>query len=91
MSHQGFIQDSGLGGGVRGQIELPKILGRGQRNTEPYRCTDTGGYYTVGNNAMSIQFKGIKGLVTVVLRNFSEIIYHESLFFIHFPINSTFQ
>ena len=32
-----------------------------------------GGYYTVGNNAMYIQFKGVKGLVTVVLRKFSDL------------------
>ena len=33
-----------------------------------------GGYYTVGNNAMYIQFKGVKGLVTGVLRKFVKII-----------------
>ena len=26
------------------------------------------GYYTVGNNAIYVQFKGVKGLVIVVLR-----------------------
>ena len=46
--------------------------------------------YTVGNNAMYVQFKGVKGLVTVVLGKFFKIIY-ESLFFIHFPINPAFQ
>ena len=51
-----------------------------------YWCTETGGvitvsntmggggYYTVGNNAMYVQFKGFKGLVTVILRNFFKII-----------------
>ena len=32
------------------------------------------GYYTVGNNAIYEQFKGVKGLVTVVLRKFFKII-----------------
>ena len=51
-----------------------------------YRCTETGGggiigsnamwgrgYYTVGNNANYVQFKGVKGLVTVVLRKMFKI------------------
>ena len=33
-----------------------------------------GGYYTVGNNAMYIQFKGVKGLVTVIVRKIFKII-----------------
>ena len=33
-----------------------------------------GGYYTVGTNAMYMQFKGVKGLVTIVLRKFFKII-----------------
>ena len=33
-----------------------------------------GWYYTVGNNAMYIQFKGVKGLVTVVLRKIFKFI-----------------
>ena len=32
------------------------------------------GYYTVGNNAIHVQFKGVKGLVTVVLRKIFKII-----------------
>ena len=32
------------------------------------------GYYTVGNNAINVQFKGVKGLVTVVLRKFFKIL-----------------
>ena len=32
-----------------------------------------GRYYTVGNNAMYVQFKGVKGLVTVVLRKLFKI------------------
>ena len=32
------------------------------------------GYYTVGNNANYVQFKGVKGLVTVVLRKIFKII-----------------
>ena len=55
-----------------------------------YRCTGTGGgggyyryqcyvcggggYYTVGNNVIYVQFKGVKGLVTVILRKFFKII-----------------
>ena len=35
-------------------------------------CVWGGGYYTVGNNAMYVLFKGVKGLVTVVLKNFSK-------------------
>ena len=31
-----------------------------------------GGYYVLGSNAMYVQFKGIKGLETVVLRKFSK-------------------
>ena len=49
-----------------------------------------GGYYTVGNNAMYVQFKGVKGLVTVVLRKFFKII-AKSLFLIHFPIILPFR
>ena len=33
-----------------------------------------GGYYTVGNNALYVQFKGVEGLVTVVLRKSFKII-----------------
>ena len=33
-----------------------------------------GGYYAVGNNAIYVQFKGFKGLVTEVLRKFFKII-----------------
>ena len=32
------------------------------------------GYYTIGNNAMYVQFKGVKELVTVILRKFFKII-----------------
>ena len=32
------------------------------------------GYYTIGNNAIYVQFKGVKGLVAVVLRKFFKII-----------------
>ena len=50
-----------------------------------YRCTETGGgiigtnamwggYYTVGNNVIYVQFKGVRGLVTVILRKFFKII-----------------
>ena len=39
-----------------------------------------GGYYTVGNNAMYIQFKGVKGLVTVVLRKKFNIIAKKLVF-----------
>ena len=53
-----------------------------------YRCTETGGgiigtnamcvggggYYTVGNNVIYVQFKGVKGLVTVILSKFFKII-----------------
>ena len=71
-------------------MELPKILGGGRCNTGAYRCTETGGYYTVGNNAMYVQFKGVKGLVTVVLRKFFKII-AKKLVFNPFSNNSTFQ
>ena len=33
-----------------------------------------GYYYTIGNNAIYVQFKGVNGLVTVVLRKFFKII-----------------
>ena len=49
-----------------------------------------GGYYTVGNNAMYIQFKWFMGLVTVVLRKFFKII-AKKLVFNPFSNNSTFQ
>ena len=49
-----------------------------------------GGYYTVGNNAMYVQFKWVMGLVTVVLRKFFKII-AKKLVFNPFSNNSTFQ
>ena len=60
-----------------------------------YRCTETGGgggggYYTVGNNAMYVQFKWVMGLVTVVLRKFFKI-FAKKLVFNPFSNNSTFQ
>ena len=33
-------------------------------------CVWGGRYYTVGNNDMCVQFKGVMGLVTMVLRIF---------------------
>ena len=49
-----------------------------------------GGYYTVGNNAMYVQFKWVMGLVTVVLRKFFKII-AKKLVFNPFSNNPTFQ
>ena len=49
-----------------------------------------GGYYTVGNNAMYVQFKWVMGLVTVVLRKFFKI-FAKKLVFNPFSNNSTFQ
>ena len=43
-------------------------------------CVWGGGYYTVGSNAMCVQFKGIKGLVTVVLRKFFKVIAKKLVF-----------
>ena len=39
-----------------------------------YNAMWEGGHYTVGNNAMYVQFKGVKGLVTVFLKIFFKII-----------------
>ena len=41
-----------------------------------------GEYYTIGSNdnAMYVQFKGIKGLVAVVLRKFFKIIAYKLVF-----------
>ena len=43
-----------------------------------YQCYVGGGggrrYNTVGNNVIYIQFKGVKGLVTVILRKIFKII-----------------
>ena len=40
-----------------------------------YQChVGGGGYYTVGNNVIYVQFKGVRGLVTVILRKFFKII-----------------
>ena len=38
-------------------------------------CVGGGGYYTVGNNAIYVQFKGVKGLVIVhgLIENFSKL------------------
>ena len=49
-----------------------------------------GRHYTVGNNDMCVQFKGVMGLVTMVLRIFFSKLLHKSLFFIHSPINPAF-
>ena len=42
------------------------------------------GYYTVGNKAMYVQFKGIKGLETVALRKVFKIV-AENFVFHPFP------
>ena len=49
-----------------------------------------GGYYTVGNNAMYVQFKWVMGLVTMILRKFFKI-FAKKLVFNPFSNNSTFQ
>ena len=36
-------------------------------------CVCVGGYYTIGNNVVYVQFKGVKGLVAVVLRKIFKI------------------
>ena len=48
--------------------------GGGYYRYQCYVCVWGGGDYPVGNNVIYVQFKGVKGLVTVILSKFFKII-----------------